>query len=103
MTAACWGNPRCFCRKVGYMSCVPCETHVIIVIMSTRYRKMRQWLTMPRPSADQVSCLVFSQTADSFTFMRTNTASSAGAPPMKNIARQPKCGKTKKYAQAASR
>ena len=35
-------KPQSRCRKVGYMSCVPCETKFIIVIMTRRYRKRRQ-------------------------------------------------------------
>src|SRR5581483_3760508 len=70
-------NPQWRSRKVGYMSCFQCEA-------------------MLRPSWPQLSCLVFFQTSDSFTLKRTNKASSAGNPPMKNSGRHPQRGNTKK-------
>ena len=49
MVAVCCGlNWRCCCRKVGYMSCVPCEIRFIIIISSTRYRNRRQCVPMAR-------------------------------------------------------
>ena len=96
-------NPCCSMRNVGYMSCVPCETKFIIIMSMVRYRKSLHCAAIPRPSCDQLSCLVFSQTSDSLTRKRTNTASSAGRPPMKNIGRQPQRGKTKNEHAPASR
>ena len=29
-------NPHCRCRKVGYMSCVPCEEKLIIAMSTVR-------------------------------------------------------------------
>jgi hypothetical protein len=31
-------NPRCRCKNVGYISCVPWETQAIAVINSVRYK-----------------------------------------------------------------
>ena len=92
----CGENPQSRCRKVGYMSCVPWETKFIPAISSVRYRNSFQCDAMPRPRLLQSLWRVRCQTSDSSTRKRTNNASNAGSPPMKNIGRQPHRGKTKK-------
>src|SRR4051812_49488220 len=45
-----WGeNPQSRCKKVGYMSWVPCETKFIPAINSVRYRNSFQCDAIPRP------------------------------------------------------
>ena len=90
-------NPHCRCRKVGYMSCVPCELRFIIIMSTTRYRNSFQWpLRCPAQSGPADRCAIRSQTSDSFTWNRTNSASSAGSPPRKNSGRQPHRSNRKK-------
>jgi hypothetical protein len=91
----CGEKPQSFSRNVGYMSCVPCDEKFIIVISPKRKRNSFQCETIPRPRSVQEACFVFRQTSDSFTPNRTNSASSAGSPPIQNSGRQPHRGKTK--------
>src|SRR5690242_11505335 len=96
ITAVSWGLKFfCFCKKVGYKSCVPCEIKFIIDIRIMRYKNNFQCFFIALPySFQSVDRLTF-QASVSFTLLLIKSVIKAGNPPRKNIARQPQTGKTK--------
>src|ERR1017187_6377412 len=71
-------------KKVGYKSCVPCDARFIVIMNIARYRNSFQCERISRRRLLHDSLRVLRQTSDSFTCQRTNSANSAGKPPIKN-------------------
>src|ERR1700679_2222447 len=90
---------HCLWRKVGYISCVPCEANSIMVMKRSKYKKSFQCERISRLRTDQPTLArkLFCQTSDSFTRNRMKSnKQTAGRLPKKKSGRHPTRSKRNK-------